>query len=64
MGQSVEIQRIKFFAVIATLGVILFFAYKIQFGLQQSISNYDYYEKFDCDLFHNSLPELHFENSA
>jgi hypothetical protein len=55
MGITVQKQTMSFYFVMAFLAVILFFAYKIQFNMQQSISNFDQYEKFDCSLFHNSL---------
>jgi hypothetical protein len=55
MGITPQKQKLSFYLVMAFLAVILFFAYKIQFNMQQSISNFDQYEKFDCSLFHNSL---------
>lgn len=30
--------------------------------MQKTLSYYDNYEKFDCDLFHNSLGNRGFEN--
>ena len=44
------------------LGVVLFFGYRVQFYMQQSVSYFDNYEKFDCALFHNSLPDQNLNN--
>lgn len=57
MGNTKKYQDTCFLIVLVFLGIILFFAYKFQMEMQKSIQYYDNYEKFDCNLFHNSLPE-------
>ena len=33
----------------------IFCAYNLQFKMEKSLSYYNNYENFDCDLFHNSI---------
>lgn len=35
--------------------IILAFAYKFQFQMQVTVSTYDNFEQFDCQLFHQSI---------
>jgi hypothetical protein len=58
MGYSNRRQSIAFYIVMLVLGFIIFIAYNIQFQMQQSINYFDNYEKFDCSMFHNSIPDI------
>ena len=53
-------QNIWFTIVMTLLTIVLFFAYKLQFQMQRTVSYYDNYEKFDCGLFHDSLSSKEF----
>lgn len=64
MGYTDQHQNLMFYVVIAFLALVLFLAYNLQFDMQQSISYFDNFEKFDCDLFHNSIPDIDSEVKA
>ena len=55
-------QQTWFAIVMFGLFTILFAGYNLQFQMQKTLSYYDKYEKFDCDLFHNSLGTKGYEN--
>lgn len=57
-------QKFYFYLVMGLFSCFLFFGYQIQFQMQRAIKYFDNYEKFDCSLFHNSLPNRnYFEDS-
>ena len=58
MAYSKRRQNIVFYLVMTTLAIILFFAYKVQYSMQESLTHFDNYEIFDCGLFHSSLPSM------
>lgn len=55
MAYDKKKQRRNFWLVLIPFLVVIFFAYKLQFKMQRSVSYFDNYEIFDCQLFHNSI---------
>lgn len=62
MAYSSGQQRRNFWLVMIPFIIVLFFAYKLQFVMQRSISYFDNYEVFDCRLFHASSKSNRFSD--
>ena len=40
--------------------IVLFFAYKFQFKMYQTVSYFDKYEKIDCSIYHDSISNVNY----